>query len=263
MEKEDSFSIQGKNIPANPESEDYGRLVRTIIKENFKHVFDNKEEEWAKQTLVGLNKIMNIFVIQLDSAEGLPGTLTMEDINPNAESPIMKQNLAETNKLQSIDEAKVAQKENEGGLNGKTEDDDDDDDDDDDALSGPYIQFETRKMYTGDMDLPPWEKIFEQGTGFVFPYSYNRNTMMLKLAISIKHNFSFLGSHKENPLAELIINKINKVYNFEQRMKDKPEKDGPYKFEMRYFDGYDSDKGKEDGEKISATRKKRKSRNDK
>ena len=107
MEKNGSLPSEGKNIQANPEAQIYARLVCTTIKENFKHVFDNKEEEWAKQTLLGLNKIMNIWVIQRDSAEVLPaiqnGPLTMEDINPHVDSPFLSQELAKTYELQNSD----------------------------------------------------------------------------------------------------------------------------------------------------------------
>ena len=114
MEK-DGLLIQDKNIPANPEVQKYARLVCTTIKENFKHVFDNKEEEWAKQTLIGLNKIMNIFVTQHDTPEVLPGEklgdgpLTMEDINKHVESPFLSQIMAETYEMQNSDGANLGQ----------------------------------------------------------------------------------------------------------------------------------------------------------
>ena len=86
---------------------------------------------------------------------------------------------------------------------------------------------------------------------------------MLKLGISIAQEFAFLANHKDNPLTELIIKRINRVYNFEQEDRYKKPKDGPYKYEMKHFEqhawryGYDSDEPKKkDGEKAAASKKK-------
>ena len=254
MEKNDSSPSEGNNIQANPEAQIYARLVCTTIKENFKHVFDNKEEEWAKQTLLGLNKIMNIWVIQRDSAEVLPaiqnGPLTMEDINPHVDSPFLSEEWPETFELQNITRTNVVQRTKQDVC---------------DEGEGAYISMPVHLI----MKMPPWEKIFFHDVDPPFPETYKRTTVMLKLGMSLAQQFAFLANHKDNPLTELIIKRINRVYNFEQEDRYNNPKDGPYKYEMKHFEqfawryGYDSDEPKKKDAKKAAASKKRKAKNDK
>ena len=252
MEKNDSSPSEGNNIQANPEAQIYARLVCTTIKENFKHVFDNKEEEWAKQTLLGLNKIMNIWVNHGDSAEVLPaiqnGPLTMEDINPHVDSPFLSQEWPETFELQNTTRTNVVQKTKQNDC---------------DEGKRHYITVPDHVK----KNMPPWEKIFFHDEDPPFPETYRRNTVMLKLGVSLAKNFAFLANHKDNPLTELIIKRINRVYNFEQEDRYNNPKDGPYKYEMKHFEGnsftpiYDSDEPTK--KYAEAASKKRKAKNDK
>jgi hypothetical protein len=63
--------------------------IGLTITDSFTHVYENKEEQWAKQTLDGLNKIMNAHFCLLERGPK-PGTqmhdgpIQIEDLKPRA-----------------------------------------------------------------------------------------------------------------------------------------------------------------------------------